>query len=171
MVRNLRHEIAILRRMYQNAQQMAKSDEINRWILRILTQDGRISNLELADKVGLSPSACLRRVRDLEQAGVIRGYRAVLNPEQMGVGFVAYIGVGLSSHTKQAQEDFERAVSRSPEVVECHNITGTIEYLLRIEAADLRAYKTFHTDVLGTLPHVNALTSYVVMGSPKDLRA
>ncbi|MGR3804402.1 Lrp/AsnC family transcriptional regulator [Marinibacterium profundimaris] len=150
---------------------MAKTDEINRRILHVLAQDGRISNLELAERVGLSPSACLRRVRELEQSGVIAGYRAVLNPAAMGVGFVAYIGVGLSSHTKQAQESFERAVSRSPEVVECHNITGTIEYLLRIECADLPSYKTFHTDVLGTLPHVNALTSYVVMGSPKDLRA
>ena len=150
---------------------MAKMDDINRKVLRELSADGRISNLELADKVGLSPSACLRRVQELERSGVISGYRAVLNPGALGIGFIAYIGVGLSSHTKQAQEEFERAVARSPEVVECHNITGTIEYLLRVEAADLPAYKTFHTDVLGTLPHVNALTSYVVMGSPKDLRA
>ena len=78
---------------------MAKTDEINRRILHVLAQDGRISNLELAERVGLSPSACLRRVRELEQSGVIAGYRAVLNPAAMGVGFVAYIGVGLSSHT------------------------------------------------------------------------
>ena len=150
---------------------MAKMDATNRRILQILSADGRISNLELAEKVGLSPSACLRRVQELERTGVITGYRAVLDPGAMGVGFVAYIGVGLSSHTKLAQETFERAVARSPEVVECHNITGTIEYLLRVECPDLPSYKTFHTDVLGTLPHVNALTSYVVMGSPKALRA
>ena len=66
---------------------------------------------------------------------------------------------------------FEQAIARSPEVRECHNITGSVEYLLRIEAADLAAYKHFHTEVLGTLPQVNAITSYVVMGSPKDERA
>ena len=102
---------------------------------------------------------------------MISGYRAVLNPSAMGVGFVAYIGVGLGVHTKVAHEGFERAVQHAPEVVECHNITGTIEYLLHVECADLPAYKTFHTEVLGTLPHVTSITSYVVMGSPKDMRA
>ena len=150
---------------------MANIDLKNQQILRELARNGRISNLELADRVGLSPSACLRRVQELERSGVISGYRAVLNPAAMGVGFVAYIGVGLGEHTKAAQEGFEKAVQLAPEVVECHNITGTIEYLLRVECADLSAYKTFHTDVLGTLPHVTSITSYVVMGSPKDLRA
>ncbi len=150
---------------------MTQIDQKNRQILRELSQDGRISNLALADRVGLSPSACLRRVQDLEKAGVISGYRAVLNPAAMGIGFVAYMGVGLSEHTKAAQQAFERAVAASPEVSECHNITGTIEYLLRVECADLPSYKVFHTDVLGQLPHVNSITTYVVMGSPKDTRA
>ncbi|GGX43289.1 AsnC family transcriptional regulator [Tateyamaria omphalii] len=136
-----------------------------------LSENGRISNIELADRVGLSPSACLRRVQELERAGIISGYRAVLNRSKMGVGFVAYIGVGLNNHSKASQEAFERAISRAPEVRECHNITGTIEYLLRIECADLPSYKTFHTEMLGALPQVNAITSYVVLGSPKDERA
>jgi DNA-binding Lrp family transcriptional regulator len=153
------------------AQRMTEIDQINERILQTLSLEGRISNLDLADRVGLSPSACLRRVQELERKGVISGYRAVLNPSAMGVGFVAYIGVGLGEHTKRAQEAFERAVSGAPEVVECHNITGTIEYLLRVECRDLASYKHFHTEVLGTLPHVTAITSYVVMGSPKDLRA
>jgi DNA-binding Lrp family transcriptional regulator len=146
-------------------------DEINTRILQELTRDGRISNLHLADRVSLSPSACLRRVQELERRGVIAGYRAVLDRAAMGVGFTAYITVGLSSHTKASQEAFERAMNRAPEVVECHNITGAVEYMLRVEATDLPAYKRFHTDVLGTLPQVNAITSYVVMGSPKDRRA
>ena len=79
--------------------------------------------------------------------------------------------MGLGSHTKAAQEAFERAVARAPEVVECHNVTGAIEYLLRVEVTDLVDYKRFHTDVLGTLPQVSAITTYVVMGSPKDARA
>ena len=150
---------------------MTQIDPINEKILRELGSNGRISNLDLADRIGLSPSACLRRVQELERTGVISGYRAVLNPAAMGLGFVAYVTVGLNDHTKASQEAFERSISRSPEVVECHNITGSVEYLLRGEATDLAAYKHFHTDVLGTLPQVAAITSYVVMGSPKDLRA
>ena len=150
---------------------MARLDEINERILHELGRDGRISNIELADRVGLSPSACLRRVQDLERKKVITGYRAVLDRSKLGSGFVAYVAVGLNTHSKVSQESFERAISRAPEVRECHNTTGAIEYLLRIECADLPAYKAFHTDMLGALPHVHSITTYVVMGSPKDERA
>ncbi len=149
---------------------MAKIDDINTRILRELHRNGRLSNLDLADRVGLSPSACLRRVQDLEKSGVIKGYRAMLDPVKIGIGFIAYVTVGLNSHTKASQEAFERAISRAPEVRECHNITGTVEYLLRVEATDLAAYKHFHTEILGILPQVQAITSFVVMGSPKDER-
>ncbi len=152
-------------------QQMITLDDIDHRILRELQRDGRQSNLALADRVGLSPSACLRRVQALEKAGVIRGYRAVLDAGRMGVGFVAYVTVGLGTHTKAAQEAFERAISRADEVRECHNITGTVEYLLRVEAADLAAYKHWHTEILGVLPQVRSITTFVVMGSPKDERA
>ena len=150
---------------------MTKLDEKDRQILRVLSRDGRISNLDLADKVSLSPSACLRRVQALEAAGVIAGYRAVLDPAKLGVGFIAYLSVGLKEHTKAAQEAFERAVARAPEVRECHNITGNVEYLLRVEAADLASYKAFHTDVLGALPQLSTISTHVVMASPKDERA
>lgn len=149
---------------------MSKNDRITDQILRELGRDGRLSNIELAERVGLSPSACLRRVAALEAEGVITGYRAQIDRSKRGVGFVAYLGVGLSAHSKEAQEEFERAIARCPEVLECHNTTGNIEYLLRVECADLRAYKVFHTDVLGTLPNVAAIVTYVVMGSPKDAR-
>ena len=139
--------------------------------MHILARDGRIANTELADRVGLSPSACLRRVQELERSGVIRGYRAVIDPVAAGGGFLAYVTVGLSEHTKAAQEDFERAMTRYPEVRECHNITGNVEYLLRVECRDLPAYKEFHTERLGALPHVRQITSHIVMGSPKDARA
>ncbi len=146
-------------------------DRIDERILRRLSSDGRVTNSTLANDVGLSPSACLRRVQELEKAGVITGYRAILDRHQLGGGFAAYIAVGLSDHTKRSQEAFEVAISASPEVRECHNITGAIEYLLRVEVADINAYKIFHTDVLGTLPQVNSITSYIVMTSPKDDRA
>ncbi len=150
---------------------MTKIDNTDQKILRELQRDGRQSNLDLAARIGLSPSATLRRVQELERQGVIRGYRAVLDPAAMGIGFIAYVTVGLNTHTKAAQEAFERAVARAPQVAECHNITGTVEYLLRVEAATLADYKHWHTDVLGVLPQVQSITTFVVMGSPKDLRA
>jgi len=102
--------------------------------------------------------------------GVITGYRAVLSRQATGAGFVPYIGVGLGDHTKEAQCAFGQAMTTVPEVVECHNITGTIEYLLRVECTDLPSYKHFHNDILGTSPYVTAITTYVFMGSPKDMR-
>lgn len=150
---------------------MAKMDRLDDQILRTLSRDGRISNLALAEQVGLSPSACSRRVQELERLGVIKGYRAVLNRAELEAGFTAYIAVGLATHTKAAQSAFERAMQTAPEVRECHSITGTVEYLLRVEVADLVAYKTFHTEVLGTVDQVRSLTSYIVLASPKDERA
>ncbi|MGY6547634.1 MAG: Lrp/AsnC family transcriptional regulator [Roseinatronobacter sp.] len=145
-------------------------DAQNEKILRILAKEGRISNLDLAERVGLSPSACLRRVQDLERRGIIAGYRARIDPARTGIGFIAYVTVGLSRHTKAAQAEFERLMQAAPQVRECHNITGTVEYLLRVEARDLAAYKQFHTEYLGAFPYLDRLTTMVVMSSPKDLR-
>ena len=148
-----------------------KIDPINDKILQVLSRDGRISNLQLADEVGLSPSACLRRVQELERSKVIKGYRARLDPAQTGRTYVVYVAVGLAEHTKAAQTGFEQAMQRAAQVTECHNVAGAFEYMLRVEVADLPAYKAFHTDILGTVPHVRSITSYMVMGSPKDARA
>ncbi|USD64681.1 Lrp/AsnC family transcriptional regulator [Vibrio sp. SCSIO 43136] len=145
-------------------------DRYDERILRELTKDGRISNVELAQRIGLSASATLRRVQELEKNGVITGYRAVLDPQKMGVGFVAYVTIGLSNHSKHSQLDFENRVFDAEQVVECHNITGGSEYLLRVETQDLKSYKQFHSKVLGEIPQVNAITTLVVMGSPKDSR-
>ena len=146
-------------------------DRIDLLLLTELQRAGRQTNAELAERVHLSPSACLRRVQELERKGIITGYRARIDPAKTGITFTAYITVGLNQHTKAAQEAFERAMARAPEVRECHNITGAVEYLLRVEAADLVAYKHFHTEILGALPQVERLTTHVVMGSPKDDRA
>ena len=163
--------LAFFRMDLRLLQHMIKLDAVNNRILHELTADGRVSNAELAERVGLSASACLRRVQELERSGVIKGYRAVLDRATLGTGFTAFIAVGLSDHTKASQKAFEESIVTSPEVRECHNITGVFEYLLRVEAADLSAYKIFHTEVLGTLPQVNSITTYVVMESAKDERA
>lgn len=147
---------------------MTNLDDKDRHILRILAQDGRISNLDLADRVALSPSATLRRVSALQRSGVITGFGVRTDRAALGIGFVAYVTVGLGQHTKAAQDAFEAAMLRAEAVVECHNVTGAVEYLLRVEATDLKAYKQFHTEVLGALPQVATITTFVVMASPKS---
>ncbi|MEM7348595.1 MAG: Lrp/AsnC family transcriptional regulator, partial [Chloroflexota bacterium] len=103
--------------------------------------------------------------------GLIKGYRAILDSRKLGKGFIAYVMVGLSKHTKTAQEQFEQTITQSSEVLECHNVTGSMEYILRVETSDLDSYKIFHTDVLGTVPVVATITTLVVIDSVKDERA
>ncbi len=145
-------------------------DAIDKRILRILETDGRLANTALAQRVGLSESACLRRVQALERQGVIVSYRAVLDRSKLDGGMKAYVAVGLARHLKSDQEAFERAMNAAPEVLECHNVSGAIEYLLLVEVRDLTSYKHFHTEVLGTVPEVASITSYFVMDSPKNVR-
>lgn len=149
---------------------MTMIDDIDRRILRELEHDGRISNAELAARAGLSASACLRRVQELERRGVITGYKAMIDRSYVGGGFTVFVTVGLSRHLKEDQEAFEQAMQRAPEVRECHNVSGAIEYLLRVEVADLEAYKYFHTEVLGIVKQVSSITSYICMDSSKDER-
>ena len=146
-------------------------DKFNNNILSELQKEGRMSNIQLAERVGLSPSACLRRVQELEQSGYILGYRAIINNKKLGLGFVAYVSVGLKTHVKQAQRNFEAVMDQAAEVLECHNVTGSFEYILRVETEDLTSYKKFHTDVLGDLPQVATISTHVVMESTKDSRS
>lgn len=153
-----------------STQSMTDMDKINRNILRELETNGRISNAELSNRVALSPSACLRRVQDLERSGVIKGYRAVIDRKAVGVGITIFVLVGLSAHLRKDALAFEAAMEAAPEVRECHNITGAVEYMLRVEVAGLDAYKAFHANTLGILPQVASITSHISLGSSKDLR-
>lgn len=153
-----------------NLQSDSETDQISARILQILSRNGRIPNQQLAAEIGLSPSACLRRVQELERRGAIVGYRAIIHPNAREAGFTAYVTVGLSRHSNEAQQTFERACLAAPQVRECHNITGSIEYLLRVEVRDLEAYRKFHTEVLGAFPQISTITTHVVMSSPKDER-
>lgn len=145
-------------------------DRFDERILQSLSRDGRISNVELAERIGLSPSATLRRVQELERSGTIKGYRAVIDKFKLDISFVAYVSIGLSEHSKSAQQAFETHIQFAPEVTECHNITGVSEYLLRVETKNLKDYKRFHSEVLGECPQVNSITTMVVMDSPKEER-
>lgn len=143
-------------------------DRYNTRILQELKNDGRISNTDLAERIGLSASACLRRVQELEKSGVITGYKADIDNKKLGKTFSAYVAVGLATHTKEAQYNFEQAIIQSEEVLECHNVTGAFEYLLRVETTDLVSYKSFHTNVLGDIQEVATIRTLVVMDSVKD---
>jgi Lrp/AsnC family transcriptional regulator, leucine-responsive regulatory protein len=138
-------------------------DEVDRTILTELEKDGRISNADLAERVGLSPSPCLRRVRRLEATGVIRGYRALVDPAVVGRGLRVFAGVRLVRHARADVVAFERAVVRLPEVVHTHHVTGNFDYLLQVEVADLPAYEDFHANRMASLPGVATVTSYVAM--------
>ncbi len=118
----------------------------------------------------MSPSACLRRVQELEKSGIISGYRAVIDSAKIGRAVTVYVSVGLARHRKQDQAEFEKAMYLAEEVVECHNISGMVEYLLRVEVKSLEDYKRFHTDILGTVSVVSSIVSHFVMGSPKNDR-
>lgn len=150
---------------------MISLDDMNRRILHTLENEGRLSNVDLAARVGLSPSACLRRVQELERSGIISGYRAIIDRSKLGSAITIFVMVGLAAHLKKDARAFEQAMDRAPEVRECHNITGNVEYLLRVEVSDLAAYKAFHADTLGVLPQVASITSYISLGSSKDMRA
>jgi Lrp/AsnC family leucine-responsive transcriptional regulator len=138
-------------------------DEIDEAILAVLDRHGRISNAELADRVGLSPSPCLRRVRRLEDSGVIRGYRALIDPAAIRRGLRVFAGVRLARHARADVLAFERAVVQLPEVVHSHHVTGNYDYLLQVEVADLAAYEHFHANRMASLPGVASVASYVAM--------
>ncbi|UYN93956.1 MAG: Lrp/AsnC family transcriptional regulator [Enhydrobacter sp.] len=125
---------------------MISLDDIDRRILQRLQQEGRLSNTELADKVGLSSSPCWRRVKALEEAGVIRGYAALLDAKAVGLGVNVFMSVSLSTQVEKALKEFERAAAARPEVMECYLMTGDSDYLLRIVVPDLEAYERFVMD-------------------------
>jgi Lrp/AsnC family leucine-responsive transcriptional regulator len=138
-------------------------DDVDRSILAVLDQNGRIGNAELAERVGLSPSPCLRRVRRLERTGAIRGYRAVIDPAVIGRSLRVLVGVRIVRHSRQDVVAFERAVVKLAEVQCTYHVAGNYDYILQVEVADLSAYEDFHANRLANLPSVAAVTSYMTM--------
>ncbi|GLX87820.1 Lrp/AsnC family transcriptional regulator [Pseudomonas weihenstephanensis] len=138
-------------------------DRIDRKILAELHRDGRLSLTELAERVGLSLSPCHRRVRALEESGVILGYRAVLAPSELGLNFSAMVFVTLREVTRQAVADFEAALPEIPQIVEAQRLFGDPDYLLHVIAKDLPAYQQLYDEQLSALPNVQRLVSTLVM--------
>ncbi|MFD5701097.1 Lrp/AsnC family transcriptional regulator [Streptomyces lasiicapitis] len=144
-------------------------DRIDRAILRELQNDGRLSNQELAQRVGLSASPCLRRVRQLEQDGVIHGYRAVVDPEAVGRGFEVLVSIEVR-RDRATVEAFEAALQDIPDVIEAYRLFGSPGCLLRIAVADLAAYERLWIERLTSLDGVSEVNSQIIMKRVKEPR-
>ena len=158
-------------------------DKIDRKILAILQDDGRLSNQEIAEKVNLSPSPCLRRIKRLEEAGVIRQYVALLDPDKIGLGLLAYVNVRLEKHSDtpasasartsaiSPRADFAVSVANWPEVVACYAMTGEMDYLLRVHVEDMEHFSRFMMATLLRHPAVLDVKSSFALQRIKDTTA
>ena len=137
-------------------------------ILNVLQQEGRISNLRLAQAVALSPTAVLARVQRLTREGYILGYEARLNPLKLGAGMLVFVEVLLDRTTPHVFDHFKAAVQARPEILECHMVAGGFDYLLKMRAADMNAFRVFAGEVLWQLPGVRETRTYTVMEEIKS---
>jgi DNA-binding Lrp family transcriptional regulator len=145
-----------------------KLDRIDRRILHDLQADGRMTNVELARRAGISAPPCLRRVRALEKAGLIKGYHAEVNAEALGFAVTVFAQVGLSSQAEPDLRAFEALMASYPEVRECHMLAGEADFLLRIVATDWDAYQRFLTTKLTPAPNVSHVKSALAIRSSKS---
>ncbi|KQT13860.1 Lrp/AsnC ligand binding domain-containing protein [Ramlibacter sp. Leaf400] len=143
-------------------------DRTDRRILQQLQEDGRISNLKLAEAVSLSPTAVLARVQRLTRDGYIQGYEARLNPKLLGAGMLVFVEVLLDRTTPNVFDQFRAAVQVHPEILECHMVAGGFDYLIKTRVADMEAYRSFAGTVLWQLPGVRETRTYAVMEEVKN---
>ncbi|WP_106640636.1 Lrp/AsnC family transcriptional regulator [Allosphingosinicella vermicomposti] len=141
-------------------------DRIDRRILKALQTDGRVTNQALADRVALSPSACLARVRHLEQIGVIQGYHARLDPYRLDIGLILLVEVTLAGHQRDEKAGFEAALDGLPQVVEASHVSGDIDYLLKIVVKDMPEWTELRDRLVGDLG-VDRVTTHILMDKPK----
>ena len=152
-------------------QYICAMDRIDRMILQQLSTEGRLSNIELAERVSLSASACLRRVQRLEQEGVLAGYGALIDPARVGLGLQAFVRVQLSRHDAAAIAEFTERVAGWDEVVACHALTGDMDYLLQVAVQDLAHFSRFLLDHLLNASGVADVNSSFVLRTVKQSRA
>jgi len=138
-------------------------DGIDRAILRQLQSDGRLANVELAERINLSPSPCLRRVRALERSGVIRGYHAEIDPAAVDLGFEVTVHVELSMKDRATVEAFESGIAACDEVIECRRMFGVPDYVIQVAVADQAAYEAFYMNKLAELPGLARVNSQFTM--------
>ena len=145
----------------------AQLDRIDLKILRVLQGNGRISNIDLSRRINLSPAPCLARVRRLEKAGYITGYKAELNPELLDLSLLAFVEITLDRTTPDVFEKFKQAVQLVPEIEECHMVAGGFDYLVKVRSPDMDAYRKILGDKIAAIPGVLQTHTYVVMEQVK----
>lgn len=143
-------------------------DRKDRRILKVLQRDGRINNVDLAREVGLSASPCLRRVKLLEEAGIIQQYVACLDPGKLGLGLSVFVRVWLKAQDAQTIEQFTAAVTALPQVVECYLMAGDCDFLLRVVIADLEQYRQFQTEHLSRVPGLQQFKTEIPLQTVKS---
>ena len=143
-------------------------DRIDRQILAELQTQGRLQIVDLAERVGLSPSPCLRRVRQLEKDGVIKGYGAFVDHHKLGVDIVGYIEVNLDQRSEADTEAFHQAVLNEPAIIECYALTGSFDYLLKVAVADLEQFGELTMQKILRYPGVNSITSGLILQALKE---
>lgn len=143
-------------------------DDFDRKIIAVLRTDGRITVTDLAARIGLSKTPCQVRLRRLLDAGVIRGFTALVDPARMGLDHVAFAEVKLSDTREKALTEFNAAVQRIPEVEECHMIASSFDYLLKVRTSDIRRYRMVLGEKISSLPHVASTSTFVAMETVKD---
>ena len=147
---------------------MTEIDRIDRKILKYLQEDGRIATVDLAEKVGLSPTSTSERMKRLQREGYIAGFGARLDPHRLGLELLVFVEVSLDKTTPDVFERFAAAVRRAPEVLECHMVAGGFDYLVKTRVRDMAAYRRFLGDVLLGLPGVRETRTYAVMEEVKS---
>ena len=143
-------------------------DKIDRTILTLLQENGRLTNVELARRINLSPTPCLERVRRLERDGFIQGYGARLNAAKLDLGLAVFVQVTLDRTTTDVFDTFQAAVADIDAIVECHMVAGGFDYLLKVRVADMEAFRGFLGEVINNLPGISSTTTYVVMEAVKE---
>lgn len=142
-------------------------DRIDKKILVELQKDGRIANVELARRIGLSATPCLERVKKLEREGYIKGYKAIVDPIKLGAAMLVYVEVTLTKTSPDVFEEFSQAVKNYDEILECHLVSGDFDFLLKTRVPDMSAYRELLGDIILTLPAVSESRTYVVMEEVK----
>jgi len=147
---------------------MVEIDKIDRKILSILQGDGRIANVELAERIGLSPTSIGERLKRLQRDGFVEGYGARLNPHLLGLGLLVFVEVMLDKTTPDVFERFAKAVQTAPEVLECHMVAGGFDYLLKVRVTDMESYRRFLGDRIASVRGVQQTHTYFVMEEVKS---
>ncbi len=151
-----------------NSPESVELSDVDRRIITLLQQNGRKTITDLARELGMSKTPCQMRLKKLIESGVIRGFRAVVDPARLGLDHVAFVEVKLSDTREQALREFNMAVRRIPEIEECHMMASHFDYLLKVRTADMRRYRKVMAEHISSLPHVSGTSTFVAMEMVKD---